>query len=70
MDLNLAERTAVVTGASRGIGAAIAEALAEEGCRLHLAARNGPALEELAERLRSAHGVEVAHQRGGPAKFR
>lgn len=59
MDLQLAGRTAVVTGASRGIGAAIAEALAEEGCHLHLAARGGTALNDVAERLRTAHGVTV-----------
>ncbi|NJP29061.1 SDR family oxidoreductase [Microbispora hainanensis] len=59
MDLHLTGRTAVVTGASRGIGAAIAEVLAEERCDLHLAARSGPVLEETAERLRSAHHIKV-----------
>ncbi|MGW0812820.1 SDR family oxidoreductase [Streptomyces viridiviolaceus] len=59
MDLRLTGRTALVTGASRGIGAAIAEVLAEEHCDLHLAARSGTLLEETAARLRSAHHVEV-----------
>lgn len=59
MDLHLAGRTAIVTGASRGIGKAVAEALAQEGCNVRLAARSGPILEEIADRLRSAHGVEV-----------
>ncbi|MEU8171532.1 SDR family oxidoreductase [Microbispora hainanensis] len=59
MDLHLTGRTAVVTGASRGIGAAIAEVLAEERCDLHLAARSGSILEETAERLRSAHRITV-----------
>ncbi|MFF9340380.1 SDR family oxidoreductase [Streptomyces sp. NPDC014773] len=59
MDLRLSGRTALVTGASRGIGAAIAEVLAEEQCDLHLAARGGPLLEETAARLRSAHHVKV-----------
>ncbi|MEV6287139.1 short-chain dehydrogenase/reductase [Kribbella sp. NPDC051770] len=60
MDLHLSGKTALVTGASRGIGAAIAESLAEEQCNLHLAARSGPLLEELAEHLRTTYGVTVA----------
>jgi NAD(P)-dependent dehydrogenase (short-subunit alcohol dehydrogenase family) len=38
MDLGLHGRTAVITGASKGIGYAIAEELAREGVHLHLAA--------------------------------
>lgn len=52
----LARRLAVVTGASRGIGAATAEALAEAGARVVLAARDGPALEAVAIRIREAGG--------------
>lgn len=52
-------KVAVVTGASRGIGEAIAAALAGEGCRLVLAARSTERLQEVAEELRSLHGVEV-----------
>ncbi|MFD1542022.1 SDR family oxidoreductase [Nonomuraea guangzhouensis] len=59
MDLRLRGRSALVTGGSKGIGAAAAEVLAEEGCHLHLAARDKAALDEVAERLRAAHGVEV-----------
>lgn len=60
MDLGLAGRTALITGASKGIGAACAERLAAEGCHLVLTARSLPALEELAARLRTAHAVRVA----------
>ncbi len=43
MDLNLNGRTVLITGASKGIGAAVAEAFAEEGCDLILAARSADA---------------------------
>src|SRR5262245_32953373 len=59
MDLNLKGKSVLITGASRGIGHAIAEALAAEGCNLHLAARDEARLKELAERLRKQHGVAI-----------
>ncbi|AYF74055.1 SDR family oxidoreductase [Nocardia yunnanensis] len=59
MDLRLAGNTALITGASAGIGAEIARTLAAEGCHLHLAARSKDRLEELAETLRAEHGVRV-----------
>jgi hypothetical protein len=59
MDLNLRGKRALITGASKGIGAATAESLAEEGCNLRLAARNKAELEKIAERLRAAYKVEV-----------
>ena len=60
MDLRLRDRTALVTGASKGIGKAIALGLAEEGVRLALLARTASALEETAAEIRAATGVAVA----------
>jgi 3-oxoacyl-[acyl-carrier protein] reductase len=51
MDLQLSGKVAIVTGASRGIGRAIAETLAAEGMKLVLAARSRAPLEELAKSL-------------------
>jgi len=44
VNLDLRERTAVITGASRGLGAGLAEAFRERGMRLGLCARSAPAL--------------------------
>jgi NAD(P)-dependent dehydrogenase (short-subunit alcohol dehydrogenase family) len=52
----LAGRVAVVTGASRGIGAATAEALAGAGARVVLAARDRDALAGVARRIQDAGG--------------
>jgi NAD(P)-dependent dehydrogenase (short-subunit alcohol dehydrogenase family) len=60
MDLHLHGKRVLITGASKGIGAAAAEAFAAEGCHLHLAARNAALLEALAGRLRGRHQIDVA----------
>src|SRR6476469_8034539 len=52
----LAGKLALVTGASRGIGAATAEALAAAGAHVILVARTGSALEEVEERIHAAGG--------------
>ena len=59
MDLHLRGKRVVITGASKGIGAAAAEVFAEEGCDLILAARNEAALKDLATRLRGRHQIDV-----------
>ncbi len=57
MDLGLTGRTAIVCGASSGIGLGIAEALAEEGANVVMFARRGDVLEREADRI---GGVAVA----------
>jgi NAD(P)-dependent dehydrogenase (short-subunit alcohol dehydrogenase family) len=59
MDLHLRGKRVLITGASKGIGAAAAEAFAEEGCDVMLAARNGEQLNALTERLRFAHQISA-----------
>lgn len=54
--LPLAGRLALVTGASRGIGAAIAETLAGQGAHIILTARNSASLEEVEERIHAGGG--------------
>ena len=55
---SLAGRTAVVTGAGRGIGRAIAISLAQSGCRVILTARTSGQLEEVQQEI-SRHGGEA-----------
>lgn len=57
MDLQLQGRTALVTGASMGIGTGIARVLAREGVRVAITARRGELLEQLATDIEGAGGI-------------
>ncbi len=59
MDLRLQGMTALVTGASRGIGFAVAQGLAREGCHLHIVARTPADLESARARIRAECPVDV-----------
>jgi NAD(P)-dependent dehydrogenase (short-subunit alcohol dehydrogenase family) len=57
MELSLEGKVAVVTGASRGIGAAVADALAAEHAKVVIVARNSELLEAVGSQIRSHHGT-------------
>ncbi len=59
MDLELTGQVAVITGAAKGMGAAVTRGFAREGCRLALLGRDVAAIEPVAEDLRQS-GAEVA----------
>lgn len=59
MDLNLKDKVAIVGGASKGLGRACAQALAEEGMRVAICSRSQADLEKAAQDIRSSTGVEV-----------
>ena len=62
MDTNLKNRVAIVAASSQGIGRATAEAFAAEGCRVAMCARNAPALQAAADKIRRQYDVEVLDQ--------
>ncbi|HZD05293.1 MAG TPA: SDR family oxidoreductase [Longimicrobiales bacterium] len=59
MDLGLKGKRALVAASSRGLGRAIAEELAAEGCDLLICARSGGPLEATRSEIAAAHGVRV-----------
>ncbi len=59
MELGLRGKRALITGASKGIGYAVAEVFAEEGCDVDMASRDVAVLEAAAQKIRSAHQVNV-----------
>jgi 3-oxoacyl-[acyl-carrier protein] reductase len=59
MDIGLAGKVAIVGGSSRGIGRAIALALAQEGCNVAICARGQQELEAAAAEIRAQTGVQV-----------
>lgn len=61
MDLGLVGKVAIVGGASGGIGYAISECLAREGCKLVMWSRRDPALSDAVARVRQVADVEIAH---------
>jgi 3-oxoacyl-[acyl-carrier protein] reductase len=75
MDLQIRDRTALVTGASIGIGRGVALGLAREGARLALVARRRELLEEVAAEVVAAGGSrpvlisEDLLQEGAPARI-
>lgn len=59
MDLGLQGRVALVSGGSKGIGFAIADRLAAEGCALHLVSRTAAELETARAQIEARHGQPV-----------
>ena len=59
MDFGLKDKVAVIGGASKGLGRACAEVLAEEGMKLVICSRSQASIEEAATAIRKNTGVEV-----------
>jgi len=59
MDMGIAGRSALVCGASKGLGRGCAQALAAEGVNLVIVARTAPALEATAQAIRDETGAQV-----------
>ena len=59
MDLELKDKVAIVGGASKGLGRACAEALAQEGVKVALCSRSRADLERAAQEIRDTTGTDV-----------
>lgn len=59
MDLGLKGKRAIITGASRGIGRAIAETLAKEGVTVAICARDGDAVQEAIDAINESGGKAI-----------
>ena len=59
MDLQLKGKVAIVGGASKGLGRACAQALAEEGANVMLCSRSQPDIEKAAKEIRDATGTQA-----------
>src|SRR3546814_3672440 len=57
---NLTGKVAVITGSSRGIGRAIAEAMADQGARVVISSRKADACAEAAQAINAKHGEGTA----------
>ena len=64
MNIDLSKRRVIVTGASRGIGYAIASAFAENGARVAICARDAKAIEAAADKMRSSAASIMARSVG------
>ena len=59
MNLGIKGKTALITASSKGIGKAIAESFAAEGCKVAVCARNKPELLELTNDLKKRYGIDA-----------
>ena len=59
MDLNLRNKTVLITGGSKGIGLACAKEFAAEGCNLHLVSRTKEDLENAKKEIEAEHGAQI-----------
>ncbi len=62
MDLGLKGRVAIVAAASKGLGRAVAEEFAKEGCHVAICARTGDELERTAVEIERASGAQIFRQ--------
>ena len=69
MDLGLKGRVAIVAAASKGLGRAVAEEFAKEGCHVAICARTAGELERTATEIEQASGAQVFRQALNVASF-